>query len=501
MENQDEYLSAVEELEAARNQLANYQSLLRDLPELYERKFEERIRPIRDHNRALSQEGAVLREQLDRALPAAPQPQHRGLPAETDAPTAAIPRPTAATPAVPSARSRSLLPIGFAGGASILLLATLFPLGSWMNHFKPTPSVSGTLAPTHPKQPPPVSMAAPGELILTASAPTWLEVHDADNHPLMAETFQGQRRIPLGKGLRLLAGRPDLITIRLPGTPPQRLGSIDAVGWQTIKPTKSHSVPDSHQPAAPAVQGTRPALQARRSLAPKLVVQASEPSWIEVRAINGDPIYAGLLSGKRRFPLGRGLEVLSGRADAVSVAIDEAVPKRLGKIDDLGWHRFTTTPDSRPPKTAPISSVNAMPTQPSSAKPMGGGKPQARVSLWDSLGIPLLLPSPQPAKRQPAKVVAVPALANDHDTSAEELILRASEPTWLEVRDVNDRPLLAEIFQGQRRLPLGKGLRLLAGRPDVLTVQRRGKAPQRLGGIDDLHWFRYSPAAKPRSAS
>jgi hypothetical protein len=81
------------------------------------------------------------------------------------------------------------------------------------------------------------------------------------------------------------------------------------------------------------------------------------------------------------------------------------------------------------------------------------------------------------------------------------LILRASEPTWLEVRDANNRPILAETFQGQRRLPLGKGLRLLAGRPDLLTVQRHGKPPERLGEIDDLHWFSFSPAAKPRSAT
>jgi len=81
------------------------------------------------------------------------------------------------------------------------------------------------------------------------------------------------------------------------------------------------------------------------------------------------------------------------------------------------------------------------------------------------------------------------------------LILRASEPTWLEIRDANDRPLLAENFQGQRTIPLGKGLRLMAGRPDLLTVQRQGKPPERLGGIDDLRWFRFSPASKPRSAT
>jgi hypothetical protein len=334
MENHDDYLSTLEELEAARNQLANYQSLLRDLPELYERKFEERLRPIRDQNRALSQEGAVLREQLDRALPAAHQPKRQVLPAATDAPMAAQPRQTADTPVVPRGRSRTLLPIGLAGAASLLLLATLGPLASWIHHFNPSPPASGSLAPIQPKQPAPVSIATPGELILMASAPTWLEVHDADDQPLIAETFQGKRRIPLGQGLRLLAGRPDLITIQLPGTSPRRLGSIDAVGWQTIKPT--------------------------------------------------DPL---------------------------------------------------------------------------------------------------------------------PALGLDQDPAAEALILRASEPTWLEVRDADNRPILAETFQGQRRLPLGKGLRLLAGRPDLLTVQRHGKPPERLGEIDDLHWFSFSPAAKLHSAT
>jgi len=334
MENQDDYLSILEELEAARNQLANYQSLLRDLPELYERKFEERLRPIRAQNQALIQEGAVLREQLDRALPAAQQPKRQVLPAATNAPMAAQPRQTADTPVVPRGRSRTLLPIGLAGAASLLLLATLGPLASWMNHFSPSPPASGSLTPIKPKQPAPVSMAAPGELILMASAPTWLEVHDADDHPLIAETFQGKRRIPLGQGLRLLAGRPDLITIQLPGTPPRRLGSIDAVGWQTIKPT--------------------------------------------------DPL---------------------------------------------------------------------------------------------------------------------PALGLAHDPAAEALILRASEPTWLEVRDANNRPILAETFQGQRQLPVGTGLRLMAGRPDLLTVQRHGKPPEQLGESDELRWFSFSPAAKPRSAT
>jgi len=541
MENQDDYRSTLEELEAARNQLSNYQSLLQDLPELYERKFEERLRPIRDRNRALSQEGAGLRQQLDRALPAAHPPQRPGLPAATDAPKPAPSGPTADTLVVASAPTRTLLPIGLAGAASLLLLATLGPLASWVRPLSPNlakaplgskaktegstptlgareglsnapmagggpksqPPASTNLSPTHPKPPAPVSIAAPGELVLKASAPTWLEVHDADDHPLMAETFQGQRRIPLGRGLRLLAGRPDLITIQLPGTPPRALGTIDAVDWQTIKPPEPNPVRANQPTAAPAAQATRPSLPVGRSVTPTLLVKASEPSWIQVRGINGDAIYDGLVSGERRFPLGRGLEVLSGRADAVSVAIDQAIPKRLGTIDDLGWHRFTA-PASKPSITAPISPLPANPTQTSRAKPIDA-KPLARVSLWDSLGISPFL-AQQPSKRQSAKVAAPPmaarpALGLKPDLAAEALILRASEPTWLEIRDANDRPLLAENFQGQRTIPLGKGLRLMAGRPDLLTVQRQGKPPERLGGIDDLRWFRFSPASKPRSAT
>lgn len=532
MENQDDYLSTLEELEAARNQLSNYQSLLRDLPELYERKFEERLRPIRDRNRALNQEGEGLREQLDRALPAAHQPQRPSLPPTTDAPKTAQPRPTADTPVVPSGRNRALLPIGLASAASLLLLANLGPLTSWVRHLSPSlamapvgskaktkgstptlsareglptapmagggqtanPPASATLAPIHPQPPAAVSMAAPGELILTALAPTWLEVHDADDHPLMAETFQGQRRIPLGKGLRLLAGRPDRITIQLPGTQPRRLGSIDAVEWQTIKPTEPHLVQASRSTAKSAAQGTLPSPSSSRSAAPTLVVQSSEPSWIEVRGINGNAIFAGLLNGQRRFPLGKGLEVRSGRADAVRVAIDQADPKILGRIDDLGWHRFS-----------PISAVSAGLSQPKRSQPVDT-KPSASVSIWESLGIPTLFSALQPSHRLPTRVAARPmaphpALGQVHKPAAEALILRASEPTWLEVRDANDQPILTETFQGQRQIPLGKGLSLLAGRPDLLTVQRQGKPPERLGRIDDLQWFRFLPVSKTRSGT
>lgn len=549
MENQDDYLSTLEELEAARNHLANYQSLLKDLPELYERKFEERLRPIREHNRALSQEGEGLRQQLNQALPAANQPQRQGLPAASDAPMAAQFTSTAKTPVIPSARSRTLLPIGLAGAASLLLLATLRPLASWMNQFNPIPSkltagsaakiqasattlsarkglahthlvggspdtnllssahqslpsqlALGTLAQIHPKQETPVSMAAPGELILRASAPTWLEVQDSNGHPLMAETFKGQRRIPLGQGLLLLAGRPDLITIQIPGTPPRRLGKSDAVGWQTIKPNDPHSVPASNQSDAPASLATGPSTQAGRSVYPTLVVQSSEPSWLEVRSINKDPIYAGLLSGQRRFPLGKGLEVSSGRADAVSIAIDQAVPKRLGSSDDLSWHRFLPPASGSSAGIPPISASAATATQARSANAMGAG-PKASISFWNSLGISSFFSPRQPAKVLIRQTAANPDRDRDQNPSAEALILRASEPTWLEVRDANDRSLVAETFQGTRRIPLGEGLSLLAGRPDLLTVQRQGKPPEPLGRIEDLRWFRFSPASKPRSAT
>jgi transcriptional regulator with XRE-family HTH domain len=82
-------------------------------------------------------------------------------------------------------------------------------------------------------------LPAPGDLLLSSSAPSWLEVRQvggaAGEEVVFRGTFKGERRFPLGEGLKVLAGRPDLVTARLAGKPAQRLGSIEQVQWRTFK--------------------------------------------------------------------------------------------------------------------------------------------------------------------------------------------------------------------------------------------------------------------------
>lgn len=90
-------------------------------------------------------------------------------------------------------------------------------------------------APAAPLPMPP----APGDLLLSSNAPSWLEVRQvggaAGEEVVFRGTFKGERRFPLGDGLKVLAGRPDLVTARLEGKPAQRLGSIEQVQWRTFK--------------------------------------------------------------------------------------------------------------------------------------------------------------------------------------------------------------------------------------------------------------------------
>lgn len=86
---------------------------------------------------------------------------------------------------------------------------------------------------------------------------------------------------------------------------------------------------------------------------------------------------------------------------------------------------------------------------------------------------------------QPAAVAA----------SSPELVLRSQEPSWLEVKADAGKVLFRGTFSGERRFPLGGGLQVLAGRPDLVQAQL-GTAPSRaLGSIDQVRWQRFSAPA------
>ena len=94
-----------------------------------------------------------------------------------------------------------------------------------------SPAPIGALAPAAP------SRTAPDALVLQSRQPSWLEVRDAAGVTLFRGTFTGEKRFPMGQGLRVLAGRPDLVTATAGSQAPRSLGRIDQVMWRTFMTT------------------------------------------------------------------------------------------------------------------------------------------------------------------------------------------------------------------------------------------------------------------------
>jgi cytoskeletal protein RodZ len=75
----------------------------------------------------------------------------------------------------------------------------------------------------------------PDQLQLTSSQPSWLEIKTKTGTTLFRGTFTGKRIFPLGSGLEVLAGRPDLVRTQIGGGAPQPLGPIDQVRWRSFR--------------------------------------------------------------------------------------------------------------------------------------------------------------------------------------------------------------------------------------------------------------------------
>lgn len=74
-----------------------------------------------------------------------------------------------------------------------------------------------------------------GELQLSSPEPSWLEVQTSSGVVLFQGTLQGERRFPLTAGLRVKAGRPDLVQARLGDQPPRALGPIEQIRWVSFQ--------------------------------------------------------------------------------------------------------------------------------------------------------------------------------------------------------------------------------------------------------------------------
>lgn len=99
---------------------------------------------------------------------------------------------------------------------------------------KPAPA---DLAVSEPPQP------APDTLSLSARGPSWLEVTTEDGQSLFHGMFRGKQSFPLGRGLRVLAGRPDLVMVRIGAAAPKPLGTVNDVDWIPFTPDRAQPSP------------------------------------------------------------------------------------------------------------------------------------------------------------------------------------------------------------------------------------------------------------------
>lgn len=124
---------------------------------------------------------------------------------------------------------------------------------------------------------------------------------------------------------------------------PRELGPVSP-GPATPKPSTAQ--PARSKPS-PAVSAQAPASPPTAAIAPSvpadntLRLQTAEPSWLEVRDTSGKTVFEGTFSGVKNFPLGGGLEVISGRPHAVRASIGAGQAAPLGGVDDIRWKRFS----------------------------------------------------------------------------------------------------------------------------------------------------------------
>jgi len=309
-----------EELEAARRKRDSYQALLKDLPEVFEGKFRERIRPLQQHNEELLQEGLALREQIRRALPESPSSS--SLP----------PAGGSQNPAGVSQPASSAAPPAFETAADAPLFNPPVDPTAVDLSWNPPPSLDPAPARQHreaaagtPRSARRRMPSAGGTAAATASARRLEELRVSLGAALGSLWSQGASLRPatLGAGLGLaLLGV--ILGVLLPRQIPR--SPTPATSAATTTAT-SGSGSAARTPAMAAVAGT-------------LTLRSTGPSWVEVQTGSGNILYTGVLEGQRSFSLSAGLRVRSGRADLIRLRVGPDPERKLGPVEMIDWQTF-----------------------------------------------------------------------------------------------------------------------------------------------------------------
>jgi hypothetical protein len=280
-----ESIEALErELDLARTELAEYQALIDELPAIYQTKFRHQVQGLAQDIKRLLDERRALQSQVDGAPPSAPphrpalppvvlKPVDGGLSSVEPQPPrrpaslrlrrwqrgmargwrrlrdGAIPRLRFLRPPVPRRLRLQLVAAVTALGmaALVIVVECLRRQGA-----VPTPgTVPRTVTPE--VNPPEPARRQDQEVTFRASGECWLGVQTLEGEVVYVNTLREgeQQRIRLRDGLRVRAGRPDLLDVAIDDGPFEALSPIGDLGWTTFLPGPEPGVTSPPTPSPP----------------------------------------------------------------------------------------------------------------------------------------------------------------------------------------------------------------------------------------------------------
>ena len=231
-----------DELHAAKLELEEYRRLLDQLPEIYEAKFRHKVRAVAKDIHYLLDERKSLQEQVSRGLL-----QPRG--PEALPPAAAV----SLTPVLRSwsyfrlLRFQSLytairsfglpnrLQLGVLLGAGVALVLMVLGLPYLLNRRSLPLGGSPTVPLGRERSPLPTAASLRLE---ARGGQSWVQVERLGGgvvYDAILESGQN-KKLPLGSGLKIRSGRPDLLYVGVGMLPFVRLGAVDDLDWFEFRP-------------------------------------------------------------------------------------------------------------------------------------------------------------------------------------------------------------------------------------------------------------------------
>ena len=238
--------TAIEELERqvaeVQAELEKYQCLLNELPGIYEEKFRQKVRSAAEDIRHLLDERKALQEQVSRVLMQARMPEE--LPPAAEVPLTPVrikwsylrlPRFQSPYTATPSFGLPNGPKLGVLFGAGVTLVLLVLGLPYLLN--RRSLPLGGAPTVSNGRKPSPLPAAA----ILRLEAmggQSWVQVERLGGgivYDAILESGQN-KNLPLGSGLKIRSGRPDLLYVAVGMLPDVRLGAVNDLDWFEFRP-------------------------------------------------------------------------------------------------------------------------------------------------------------------------------------------------------------------------------------------------------------------------